>query len=142
VVTPPGLGAVSVTVTQDSCPAAPQPPAQYTYKPTPVVTSISPKHGSQRGGTPVTIRGRNFDTVPGATSFKFGLSDANNVHCESSTKCAVTSPAYSVFDQNGVNPVDIVAWVDVVMNTDLTAADQFTYDGKIRPPTCTGTSCQ
>jgi hypothetical protein len=146
VVTPPGTGTVPVTVTQAGCPSAPQPPLTFTYFPTPVITSVFPNHGPQAGQTAVTVTGSNFDVTPGVTTFNFGLTQqsgqAFNVICESTTRCTMSSSFYSGPDQNYVNPVDVVAIVAGVITSDVTVADKFLYDGRIRPPPCRGTTCQ
>jgi kumamolisin len=142
VVTPPGTGTVPVTVTKNGCPTVPNPAILFTYRPTPTITSISPGHGSQQGNTIVIVVGGNFDIAPGATTFNFGLMQGNSAQCQSTTKCTVHSPFYVGADQNYVNPVDVVAIVDGVLNSAPTPADRFTYDGLIKPPPCTGTVCQ
>jgi hypothetical protein len=146
VVTPPGTGIVPVTVIETGCPSAPQPPLTFTYFPTPVVSLVSPNHGPQAGNTPVTVTGSNFDATPGATQFNFGLTQqpgqASSVSCQSTTQCTMSSPFYVGADQNYVNPVDVVAIVSRVITSDVTVADEFRYDGKIKPPPCQGTTCQ
>ena len=54
----------------------------------------------------------------------------------------MSSPFYVGADQNYVNPVDVVAIVSRVITSDVTVADEFRYDGKIKPPPCQGTTCQ
>jgi outer membrane protein assembly factor BamB len=148
-VTPPGTGLVPVTLTRTGtphdCPGVPSPPFLFRYKPTPTVTSISPTHGPVRGATLVTVTGSNFDTTAGATQFNFGLTQqagqGSNVRCQSTTQCTTSSPLYVGADQNYVNPVDVVATVDAVLSSLPTLADEFTYDGLIKPPPCKCITC-
>lgn len=55
----------------------------------PVVAGLSPRRGSVRGGTRVTISGIN---LAGATSVTFGGRPARNVVC-TETRCTVTTPS-------------------------------------------------
>jgi hypothetical protein len=58
----------------------------------PVVTAISPNHGSPRGGTHVTITGRNLTAV---TAIRIGGVAMRSVSCTSSTSCTAVTPAGS-----------------------------------------------
>lgn len=64
----------------------------------PVIERIEPREGSIRGGTSVTITGRNFiggkrSEDPKVTNFYFGKTEAKDVVCLSKTQCKVKSPA-------------------------------------------------
>jgi IPT/TIG domain/Ig-like domain from next to BRCA1 gene len=64
----------------------------------PVITRITPREGSMRGGTTVIIEGRNFlggklGSKPDATKFYFGANAATDVVCETDIECKVISPA-------------------------------------------------
>jgi uncharacterized protein YhjY with autotransporter beta-barrel domain len=82
----------------------------------PTVSSISPANGSAAGGTSVTISGTYLF---GATSVKFGATNASSFNVDSATQITATAPA-------GSGTVDIT--VTNAAGTSVTlAADQFTY---------------
>jgi hypothetical protein len=82
----------------------------------PVVTGISPNHGSPRGGTRVTITGRN---LTGVTAIRIGGVAMKSVSCTSSTTCtAITLAGSGTKDVRVVTPGGTSAVV---------AADRFTY---------------
>ncbi len=58
----------------------------------PTVAAISPSSGPVSGGTPVTITGTGFSTIPGVTAVDFGITAALEVSCSSKTSCTATSP--------------------------------------------------
>jgi uncharacterized repeat protein (TIGR02543 family) len=58
----------------------------------PTVAAISPSSGPVSGGTPVTITGTGFSTIPGVTAVDFGITTALEVSCSSTTSCTATSP--------------------------------------------------
>jgi len=82
----------------------------------PVVTHVSPASGSRRGGTLVTITGRNFT---GVTAIRIGSAAMTSVTCPSSTTCTAVTPrgtgtrAIRVTTATGTSP--------------FTRADRFTY---------------
>jgi len=60
--------------------------------PAPSVTSVKPSSGSHKGGTKVTIRGKNFK---GTTAVFFGKKKGTKVKVVSSTEITVVSPSGS-----------------------------------------------
>ena len=78
------VGAVGGTSTSSSA-------NQFTYKPVPTVTSLSPSTGSTSGGTVVTITGT---ALTGVTEVTFGGTVADTVTIHSSTLITVTAPAH------------------------------------------------
>jgi len=88
----------------------------FHYDAAPVVTAVSPTSGVAGGGTTVTVTGTGFT---GATSVRFGASNASAMTVDSDTQITATSPA-------GSGTVDVT----VVMPAGASAtspADQFTY---------------
>jgi hypothetical protein len=57
----------------------------------PVIVGVSPNHGTQAGGTAVSITGSGFT---GATSVRFGGQPATNLVVVSDTNITVTTPAH------------------------------------------------
>ena len=89
--------------------------------PSPVITSISPNHGSISGGTNITITGENFDS---ATTVTIGGNPAVNLIFVSDIQVTCQVPAYAT-----AGAADIV-----VTNPDgqsATRADGYTYDSDI-----------
>ncbi len=86
-VSPPGMGAVEVVVTNpDGQPSKPQ---TFTYVSPPTVTSIDPALGIEAGGQPVTLTGADF--VDGAT-VKFGETASLDVIFWDATTLTAVSP--------------------------------------------------
>ena len=102
-----------------------EPIVEISYVATPpTVTHVMPAQGPAAGGTIVTIKGTNFT---GATSVKFGSTNATSFTVESATKIKATSPAATS------------GKVDVTVTTPegtsaISSADHF----KFGPPTVTG----
>lgn len=90
------------------------------YKVVPVVSSVSPNHGSITGGTSVIVTGAGF--VPGAsgTTFKFGSTKSKSVFCVSTNECTVVAPSHIA------GTVDVTAHVETAIS-ETTEADHFTY---------------
>jgi hypothetical protein len=82
----------------------------------PVVTAISPTSGGAGGGTTVTVTGSG---LTGATSVRFGASDANAMTVVSDRQITATSPA-------GSGTVDVTV-VTPTGTSPISPADQFTY---------------
>lgn len=123
---PSGAGTVDIRVTSVGGTSATSAADQFTYIPSPTVSSISPTAGPQTGGTTITITGTNFT---GVTAVTFGATSAASFTFNSATSITATSPA-------GSSTVDIR--VTTAGGTSATsAADQFTYIG---PPTVTSIS--
>ena len=80
-----GSGTVHVTATTVGGTSATGTADQFSYVPSPVVSSISPSVGPVAGGTVVTISGANFFTTTGETTIAFGGSTATGVSCSSTT---------------------------------------------------------
>jgi hypothetical protein len=115
---PAGAGTVDVTVTTAGGTSPASPADQFTYVlPVPTVTSASPNTGPTAGGTAVTISGTNFT---GATSVKFGATNATSFTVNSATSITATAPA-------GAGTVDVT--VTTAGGTSPAGpADGFTYN--------------
>jgi hypothetical protein len=115
---PAGGGTVDVTVTTAGGTSPASPADQFTYVlPVPTVTSVSPDTGPTTGGTAVTISGANFS---GATSVKFGSSNATSFTAISATQLSAIAPPGSL------------GTVDVTIKTPggtsaISPADQYSY---------------
>jgi alpha-tubulin suppressor-like RCC1 family protein/6-phosphogluconolactonase (cycloisomerase 2 family) len=118
-VSPPGAGAVDVTVTNAAGTSLTSRADQFTYGPT--VTKVEPNRGSPGGGTTVTITGTGFT---GATAVKFGTTNAASFKVNSATSITAVSPKVK-----GAGTVDVT--VTTSAGTSPTnAADQFTFSRK------------
>ena len=125
---PPGAGAVDVTVTTAGGTSATSAADRFTYGP-PTVTAVSPSSGPTAGGTTVTISGTNF--APNTTSVKFGTAAASNVVVTSASSLTVTSPA-------GSGTVDVKVTTPAGTSA-VSAADQYAYTA-VSAPTVTSIS--
>lgn len=123
---PAGTGTVDVRVTTAGGTSSVVVADQFTYIPTPTITSISPSAGPTAGGTLVTITGANFT---GVTAVAFGGTAATGFSFVSATQITATSPA-------GTGTVDITVTTPAG-TSGITAADQFTY---VAAPTVTSIS--
>jgi hypothetical protein len=83
----------------------------------PVVAHVSPASGPRRGGTLVTITGRNFT---GVTAIRIGSAAMKSVSCSSSTTCTAITPRGTV----GVKNIRVVT---AGGTSALVTADRFTY---------------
>ena len=88
-VAPPGKGVVDVTVTTPAG-TSPTSPADMFYYERPAVKKLSPRKGSEPGGTEVAITGVNFT---GATVVKFGATEAKSFKVNSASSITAASPA-------------------------------------------------
>ncbi|MDA8066155.1 MAG: IPT/TIG domain-containing protein [Thermaerobacter sp.] len=139
--TPPGTGAVTVTVVTPVGSSSPSNADVFTYTLSlppihtlpafwPTVTGVNPDMGSVSGGTQVTITGTNFN---GATKVDFGSNAAASFKVISDTSVTATSPPGSVL-------------ADVTVTTPLgtspkSTADEFLYTSPLFPtPTVTAIS--
>ena len=103
--------------------------ATYTYAGSaiPVVTSITPNHGPQTGGTPVTITGANFTQTMEAGSNGNYIGITND--CPSTTQCTLQTP-------RGLGPVAVsVLDYSSGLASVAGAGPVFTYD--VPPPSGT-----
>ena len=98
---PIGSGLARVVVTADAGETPTSPDALYTYLAPPTVSGITPATGPNKGGTEVTIRGKNF-VAP--VSVLFGSRRARAVHVVSASKIVASVPAGS-----GAAPVTVTA---------------------------------
>jgi alpha-tubulin suppressor-like RCC1 family protein len=97
--------------------------------PLPTVTAVSPKEGSQVGGTLVTITGTEFT---GATAVTFGSTNAIVFKVESASSITAVSPP-------GTGAVDVT--VTTPEGTSLTnSADRFSYGPLTEHATVSGVS--
>jgi alpha-tubulin suppressor-like RCC1 family protein len=88
----------------------------FAFGPFPTVTAISPKEGSELGGTKVKITGTGFS---GVTGVRFGATKAKSFSVKSETEIEAVSPA-------GSGSVFVVVSTPVD-NTGANSADLFTY---------------
>ncbi len=110
-------GTVDIKVTTAGGTSATRASSQFTYAEAPTVSNISPSVGPTTGGTAVIITGTNLG---GATSVRFGSTDATSFTVDSATQITATSPAGTA------GTVDIT--VTTAGGTSTTGAnDQFTY---------------
>lgn len=88
----------------------------------PVVTSLSPNHGPEAGGTTVTINGSHFT---GTTNVWFGGYDATNVNVVSDSQVTAVSPYVPASTVNvSVNHAGVGV-------SDISAGSSYTYDSPI-----------
>ena len=87
---PPGTGAVDVTVTTTGGTSGTSSEDVFNYVAAPMVTGISPAFGPAAGGTAVTITGTGFTD---ASSVHFGTTPATDLDVVSDTSITVDSPA-------------------------------------------------
>jgi hypothetical protein len=93
VIAPAGTGTVHVTVTAaGGTTSATSAAGKYTYVKAPTLTSLSPKKGTHKGGTRVTIHGTNFI---GVAAVHFGGKLGTHITVVSATEIIVTAPAGS-----------------------------------------------
>ena len=123
---PPGGGVVDVTVTTTGGTSVISRADHFTYNGA-VVTGISPTTGPGTGGASVIITGAGFT---GATSVKFGATNATTFTINSDTQITATSPA-------GSGVVDVTVATPVGGTSATSNADHFTY---VPVPTITGVS--
>jgi hypothetical protein len=111
-------GTVDITVTTPGGTSATTSADRFTYIPVPVISSISPKSGSTKGGTSVTIIGSGFSN---ASEVSFGSQPGSRLRVISDTEITVDSPAVDESDT-----VDIT--VTTPGGTSATSSDdEFTY---------------
>jgi CSLREA domain-containing protein len=115
---PPGTGAVHVTVVTPGKTSATSTNDLFTYLGVPTVSKVSPNAGPLAGGTAVTITGSNFASP---VTVMFGTAAASNVAVVSGSKITATAPA-------GAGTVNVM--VTTAGGTSGTSlVDQFTYLG-------------
>ncbi len=120
----PATGDVDVIVTTPSGTSA---AATFVYQGAPKVTSVSPKAGPTKGGTPVTVKGSN---LVGASSVMFGSTPGTSIDVVSATELTVLSP------EGSKGTVDVQ--VTTPSGTSAKSSDDhFTYQAK---PTVTSLS--
>jgi hypothetical protein len=119
-VSPPGTGAIDVTVTTPAGSSATSGADRFTYFPRPSITNVSPSSGCNWGGSTVTIVGKGFS---GATAVSFGGTPAASYSVVSDTQITAVSPS-------GTGTIDIA--VSSPGGTSATSrADQFTFSSCI-----------
>ncbi len=97
--------------------------ASYGIPVLPVITSVSPGAGVVGGGTAVAIVGTDFT---GATSVKFGTTNAASFIVNSDTSISAVSPA------QGIEPASVHITVTSPLGTSLqTSADLFTFGSPV-----------
>ena len=89
-VTPPGTGAVNVTVTTSQGTSTQT--VTYTYVTAPVLSSLAPTQGPTAGGTTVTLTGTN---LTGATAVSFDATAATSFTVNSPTQITAVAPAHA-----------------------------------------------
>lgn len=88
--------------------------------PAPVITELSPTHGTASGGNTVTIKGTEFT---GATSVKFGVNAATGVVVVSAGEITAKAPAGTAG-----STVDVSVTTSEGGPSSTTNADRYTYD--------------
>ncbi|MBL1099455.1 beta strand repeat-containing protein [Streptomyces coffeae] len=88
-IAPPGSGSVQVTVTT---PGGTSNGLTYSFTPAPTVSSVSPNQGPGGGGNTVIITG---SALSGATTVRFGSTNASSFTVVSSTQITAVAPAGS-----------------------------------------------
>ncbi len=122
---PPGTGIVDVTVTTAGGTSATSSADQYTYSPTPMVTSLSTSSGPFSGGTPLTITGSGFfggGSSSAVTKVDFGNNAATSVTVISDTSITATSPA-------GTGTVSVTVTTSGGGTSPSSAGSEFNYTG-------------
>ena len=123
---PPGSGAVDVTVISAEGPSPTSAADQFAYQvPAPAVTGVAPPNGSSAGGTQVIITGSGFT---GATAVDFGTTPAASFTVNSDTQITATAPGRPA----GTVDVTVTTTGGTSLNS---AADLFAYE--IPSPTVT-----
>jgi hypothetical protein len=127
-VSPPGTGAVDVTVTTSAGTSPSNPPGDqftYTTSTVPTVTNVNPNSGPVAGGTSVTITGTNFT---GTSVVDFGTIPVTSFSVNSAgTQITTASPAAA-----GPGAVDVT--VTTPSGTSPTSpSDVFTYVAPATP---------
>ena len=117
-ISPPGAGAVNVTVVAAGGTSAASTANRYTYVAAPVVIGVTPATGPMTGGTTVTIAGTG---LAGATAVDFGATPAAAFTVNSAAQITATSPA-------GAGAVNVTV-VTVGGTSASSTADQFSYLG-------------
>jgi hypothetical protein len=93
-------------------------------QPAPEITLVSPPKGSVKGGTIVTITGKNLN---GASAVKFGETPATNVKVDSDTKITATAP-------RSARPGKVDVTVTTLAGTNAnTRFDDFVYRACVVP---------
>lgn len=116
-VSPPGQGTVDVRVETPVSRTAIIPADQFTYRPPPTITEVSPKVGPESGGTEVTITGTNFTPTSTVT---FGATAATSVKVNSPSSITATSP-------KGSGTVHVIVTTAGGASTFVGSAGEFTY---------------
>jgi hypothetical protein len=118
---------VDVTVTNPGGTSATSTADQFTYETAPTVTAVSPTSGPLAAGTVVTITGTNFT---GASTVKFGTTNAVTFAVTSSTTITATAPAGTA------GAVDVTVTTPIATSA-TSANDLYSYTAA---PTVTGVS--
>jgi hypothetical protein len=87
---PPGFGAVDVTVASGDGQSHPAAGGVFTFDTVPAITSFSPAVGPSAGGTVVTIEGSGFE---GTSAVHFGTASATAYDVVSDSVVTATAPA-------------------------------------------------
>jgi RHS repeat-associated protein len=108
---------VTVKITTPGGTSATGSAAKFTYLARPKVTNVSPKTGSTKGGTTVTVTGTGFTD---ATSLLFGTAPGTGLTVLSATKMTVVTPAHAA------------GAINITLSTPggtsaVVTADKFTY---------------
>ncbi len=119
-VSPPGAGAVDVTVTGPGGASVAVKGDKFEF--VPAVEGVAPDSGPASGGTSVTITGAGFAVGVNTTAFKFKSKLATEVNCASETSCTAVTPEYKA------GTVDVVAEVGKLKSAANPPGDRFTYE--------------
>jgi hypothetical protein len=127
---PSGVASVVISATVSNVTSRLLANDEFTYAIFPEIHSLSQSSGSPAGGTQVTVKGANFSTLSGGTTFMFGSNAATNVQCSFSTLCTITSPAWN--SKTDPKP-QVVVTATVNWNTSQSIG-LFTYNAPAPPP--------
>ena len=116
---PPGSGTVDVTVSAAGVSSNTSAADQFSYAPSPAVTSISPAVGGVSGGSTISINGSGFDNTSTVT---VGGVAATNVVLTSATQISATVPSAA-----GPSTDDVVVTTTTGGPSTISPADEFIY---------------
>ncbi len=124
---PAGTGTVDVTVTTPAGTSAVSPSDQFSYVPVePIVVSVSPSSGPEKGAKKITLKGTGF---AGATEVHFGPAIVRHLAVkDKGTEIGVADPPFA---DVGKPTVDVTVTTPLGTST-VTPADEFSY--RVSPP--------
>ena len=134
---PHAVGTIDITVQTSGGVSTTSSGDQYTFEPSPVVTSVVPPAGVLVGGNTVTVNGSGFSS---ATDVKVGATDITATPCPGSP----TSPCFNVTSDAQVTvedfPAHSAATVDITVTTPFGVSQTSSADTYAFAPIPTVTS--